>query len=143
MLLDDLTGTDQATHIQSIAHGVILLEQMNPNTAPIAAGCGSRVSAVWRFAADITTTPSRRAASRSIRAWLPPSTCHQHSPPKLASGIPEIDSLLGGGIEQGTSTLIVGAAGTGKSTLAVQFAAAAAGRGQKSALYIFDESPSL
>ena len=59
----------------------------------------------------------------------------------MESGIPEMDSLLGGGIEQGTSTLIVGAAGTGKSTLAAQFAAAAATRGQKSAMYVFDESP--
>jgi circadian clock protein KaiC len=64
-----------------------------------------------------------------------------HARERMASGISEIDSLLGGGIEEGTSTLIVGAAGTGKSTLAAQFAAAAAKRGQKTALYIFDESP--
>ena len=49
---------------------------------------------------------------------------------KLASGIAEMDTLLGGGIERGTSTLIVGAAGTGKSSLAAQFVAAAAARGQ-------------
>jgi circadian clock protein KaiC len=60
---------------------------------------------------------------------------------KLASDIAEFDALLGGGIEEGTSTLIVGAAGTGKSTVAAQFAAAAAGRGQRSALFVFDESP--
>jgi circadian clock protein KaiC len=60
---------------------------------------------------------------------------------KMPSQIPELDALLGGGIEEGTSTLIVGAAGTGKSTLAAQFAAAAAGRGQRGALFIFDESP--
>ena len=48
--------------------------------------------------------------------------------------------LLGGGIEEGTSTLIVGAAGTGKSTLAAQFVAAAAARGQHGAMFIFDES---
>jgi circadian clock protein KaiC len=59
---------------------------------------------------------------------------------KLSSGIAEMDSLLGGGIERGTSTLIVGAAGTGKSSLATQFVAAAAARGQSSALFIFDES---
>jgi circadian clock protein KaiC len=49
--------------------------------------------------------------------------------------------LLGGGIEEGTSTLIVGAAGTGKSTLAAQFASAAAARGQRAAIFAFDESP--
>ena len=60
---------------------------------------------------------------------------------KLSSEIAELDALLGGGIEEGTSTLIVGAAGTGKSTLAAQFAAAAARRGQHAALFLFDESP--
>ena len=60
---------------------------------------------------------------------------------KLPSDIAEFDALLGGGIEEGTSTLIVGAAGTGKSTLAAQFAVAAACRGQHAALFIFDESP--
>jgi circadian clock protein KaiC len=58
---------------------------------------------------------------------------------RLGSGLPELDRLLGGGIERGTSTLIVGAAGTGKSSLAAQFVAAAAQRGQKSAMFIFDE----
>jgi circadian clock protein KaiC len=48
---------------------------------------------------------------------------------------------LGGGIEEGTSTLIVGAAGTGKSTLAAQLVSAAAERGQRSAVFVFDESP--
>jgi circadian clock protein KaiC len=59
---------------------------------------------------------------------------------KLSSHIAELDTLLGGGIEEGTSTLVVGAAGTGKSTLAAQFAAAAAARGQRSAIFAFDEA---
>src|SRR4029077_14163685 len=68
----------------------------------------------------------------------------EHRQPKalqrLSSGLPALDSLLGGGIEQGTSTLIVGPPGTGKSTLAAQFSAAAAARGQHAAMFIFDES---
>jgi circadian clock protein KaiC len=60
---------------------------------------------------------------------------------RLTSDIPTLDALLGGGIEEGTSTLIVGAAGTGKSTLAAQFASAAARRQQPAALFVFDESP--
>jgi circadian clock protein KaiC len=59
---------------------------------------------------------------------------------KLASGIDALDELLGGGLEKGTSTLFVGAPGTGKSSVAVQFALAAANRGENSALFIFDES---
>ncbi|HET7132237.1 MAG TPA: ATPase domain-containing protein, partial [Gammaproteobacteria bacterium] len=60
---------------------------------------------------------------------------------RLESGIPELDTLIGGGLEEGTSTLVVGSAGTGKSTLAAQFAARAAERGESSAMYLFDESP--
>jgi circadian clock protein KaiC len=61
---------------------------------------------------------------------------------KLKSDITELDALLGGGIEEGTSTLLIGAAGTGKSTIAAKFAAAAAERGEQAALFLFDESPS-
>jgi len=51
-----------------------------------------------------------------------------------------LDALLGGGIERGTSTLFVGAPGTGKSSVAMQFAIAAADRGEHAAAFIFDES---
>ena len=59
---------------------------------------------------------------------------------QLSSGVPEIDSLLGGGIERGSSTLIMGPAGVGKSTLATQYAVAAAKSGEHAALFVFDES---
>lgn len=58
----------------------------------------------------------------------------------LPSGLKELDLLLGGGIERGTSTLISGTTGTGKSTLTAQFVHAAAARGEKSLMVIFDES---
>lgn len=61
----------------------------------------------------------------------------------LSSGSTELAALLGGGIERGSSTLILGPAGTGKSLLALTFAVAAAARGEKSALFIFDEECGL
>src|SRR5262249_40837329 len=68
---------------------------------------------------------------------------HRHSAKRrrLASGIPELDALMGGGLQDGTSTLLGGSAGRGKPTLAAKFAAAAAERGERAALYLFDESP--
>jgi circadian clock protein KaiC len=54
--------------------------------------------------------------------------------------LPQLDALLGGGLETGTSTLLMGAAGTGKSTIAALFAATAAARGEHASLFIFDES---
>ena len=55
------------------------------------------------------------------------------------SGILELDRLLGGGLDRGTSTLIAGPAGSGKSSIAVQYAAAAAERGENALMYVFDE----
>jgi circadian clock protein KaiC len=57
----------------------------------------------------------------------------------MSSGVPEFDELLGGGLELGTSTLLMGPAGSGKSTIASQFAASAAKRGEFAAIFIFDE----
>ncbi len=141
LLLDDLTAMDPDTHVQSIVHGVILLEQMNPEY-----GADRRRLRVRKYRGVAfrggyhdyaIRTGGIEVYPRLVAAEHRTSIVRQ----KMESGIPEIDSLLGGGIEQGTSTLIIGAAGTGKSTLAAQFAAAAAARGEKSALYVFDESP--
>jgi circadian clock protein KaiC len=61
----------------------------------------------------------------------------------LTSGIPKLDALLGGGVERGSSSLILGPAGTGKSLLALQFAIAAIKKGEKAALFVFDEELGL
>jgi circadian clock protein KaiC len=140
LLLDDLTA-DSDSHIQSIAHGVILLEQMNPEY-----GTDRRRLRVRKYRGVAFRGGYHDYAIRTGGLEVYPRLVaaeHRMATTrlKMASGIAEIDSLLGGGLEQGSSTLIVGAAGTGKSTMAAQFAAAAAGRGEKSAMYIFDESP--
>jgi circadian clock protein KaiC len=57
----------------------------------------------------------------------------------ITSSVPELDELLGGGLDRGTSTLLLGPAGSGKSSIATQFAAAAAERGEHAASFIFDE----
>ena len=57
----------------------------------------------------------------------------------ISAGIPEIDELLHGGIERGTTTIISGPSGVGKSTFGVQFMKEAAGRGERSVLYAFEE----
>jgi len=61
----------------------------------------------------------------------------------LNVGVPELDELLGGGIERGTVTIMAGPSGVGKTTTATQFAAAAAQRGERAAIYLFEESKSV
>jgi circadian clock protein KaiC len=140
LLLDDLTSTNHDLQVQSIAHGVIRLEQLYPEY-----GAERRRLIVLkyrgvRFRGGFHDYNIRRGGidvfPRLIASEhrMPPQT------EKLTSGIAEMDTLLGGGIERGTSTLLVGAAGTGKSSLAAQFVATAAAHGQKAAMFIFDES---
>jgi circadian clock protein KaiC len=62
---------------------------------------------------------------------------------RRSSGVAELDQLLGGGVEAGSSTLILGPAGTGKSLLAIVFIVAAIARGEKAALFVFDEELGL
>lgn len=58
----------------------------------------------------------------------------------VASGVSEVDALVGGGLDWGTSALLIGPAGVGKSTLAAQYVVAAAARGERAVIYVFDES---
>jgi len=141
VLLDDMTATDQDLQTQSIAHGVIRLEQSHPDYGSerrrlrVIKYRGTQFRGGYhdyvidrgglRVFPRLVASEHRRAASRQ----------------RLPSDVPALDALIGGGLEEGTSTLIVGAAGTGKSTLAAQFATAAAGRGQRSAFFAFDENP--
>jgi circadian clock protein KaiC len=61
----------------------------------------------------------------------------------VGSGIAELDALLGGGIARGTSTMLMGPSGVGKTTIASQYAVTAAGRGERAVIYLFDELPSV
>lgn len=140
VLLDDMTNTQQDLQVQSVVHGVIRLEQTNPGY-----GAERRRLVVLKY---------RGVAMRGgyhdyvIRQGglvvFPRLVAREHAieapDAALSSGVAEIDELLGGGLERGSSTLIVGAAGTGKSSLATQFAAEAASRGEQAAMFIFDES---
>jgi circadian clock protein KaiC len=64
----------------------------------------------------------------------------EFTPEQVSSGVPEIDEILNGGIERGTVTLISGPTGVGKTTLGAQFMKEAAGRGERSVVYQFEES---
>jgi circadian clock protein KaiC len=140
LLLDDLTGTDRDLQVQSIAHGALSLEQTNPDY-----GVDRRRLRVVKyrgrnFRGGYHDYLIRRGGIIVYLRLVAAEHRGNKLRGKISSDVPALDALLGGGLEEGTSTLIVGAAGTGKSTIAAQFACAAAKRGQHSALFIFDES---
>jgi circadian clock protein KaiC len=71
---------------------------------------------------------------------LIPEAYHQEFPSEaISSGVPDLDELLHGGFERGTITIISGPSGVGKSTLGLQFMKEAAGRGERSVVYTFEE----
>ncbi len=140
MLLDDMTSAAHDLQVQSIAHGVILLEQSNPDY-----GAERRRLRVVKFRGvgfrgGFHDYIIRRGGLTVFPRLVVGSSRSAIGAEKLSTDIDALDRLLGGGIEPGTSTLITGAAGTGKSTVAAQFVWAAANRGQRSAMFLFDES---
>src|SRR3982750_4720411 len=140
LLLDDLTAIDRDLQVQSIVHGALLLEHTVP-----AFGSARRRLRVTKFrGSDFRGGYHDYVIRRGGIDVFPRLVAAEHRQPvvreRMTSGLREIDTLLGGGLERGTSTLLQGAAGTGKSTVATLFAVAAAERGQDVAMFIFDES---
>lgn len=143
LLLDDKMIGDNIPadpHVLSLTHGVIEMEQFAPDY-----GTARRRLRVLKMRGvkfregyhDYTiTTGGLRIFPRLIAA-------EHHTPfvhDAVSSGIEEFDKLLGGGLDRGTTTLMLGTAGTGKSTLAMQFAAQMAARNEPSMIFTFDES---
>jgi circadian clock protein KaiC len=140
LLLDDLTATDHDLQLRSIAHGVLLLDQLNPEYG----GERRRLRVLKyrgvKFRGGYHDYVVRTGGIEVFPRLVASEHRHIAERRKLRSDIEALDSLLGGGIEEGTSTLVVGAAGTGKSTLAAQFVAAAADHGESAAMFVFDET---
>jgi circadian clock protein KaiC len=141
LMLDDLTAADHDLQVRSIAHGALLLE----HTIPTFGVVRRRMSVTKYRGSDFRAGYHDYVIRRGGLQVFPRLVAAEHrsatTRERLRSGLHEIDMLLGGGIERGTSTVIQGAAGTGKSTISALFAAAAAERGEHTTMFVFDESP--
>ena len=143
LFLDDRSGDGIDAQTHSIAHGVIALERTVPAYGP-----ALRQLHVTKFrGSDFISGHQDTLMRRGGLQVFPRLTPSDHSAPYhrdvVPSGVAALDELLGGGIERGTSTLLVGPAGSGKSTIATQYAIAAARRGAHAAVFTFEESRSL
>jgi circadian clock protein KaiC len=140
LLLDDNTSDISDLQLHSIAHGVISLEQTTP-----AYGAARRHLQIQKFrGTDFRGGYHDYVIRRGGLYVFPRLVAVEHSQPfergAIASGVTALDALLGGGPDRGTSTLLMGPAGSGKSTIAVQYAVACAARGEHAAIFAFDES---
>ena len=140
LLLDDGSGEGVDPQVESLAHGVIELEQVAPEYGSdrrrlrVVKIRGSKYRGGYHeFTIEtggIAVFP-RLVAAEHRRDYK-----HED----VSSGLEGLDALLGGGLTRGTSTLFIGPAGSGKSTMGLKFLVEAAGRGEKGALYTFDET---
>lgn len=142
VLLLDLMDAGADRQLESLSHGILYLEQASPEYGGARRRLRVKKLRETRFRDgwhDMTIEKGgihvfpRIVAAEHAEVQFRPETC--------SSGIGSLDALLGGGLDRGTSTLVLGPAGVGKSTLAAQFVKAAVDRGERAALFIFDEVP--
>jgi circadian clock protein KaiC len=141
LLLDDLTVQTEDRQLQSLAHGVLYLEQIPPDFGPDR----RRLRIVKLRGMKYRQGYHDYAIHTGGMVVYPRLVSAEHRTDiiaeQLASGNPALDDLTGGGPLRGTSLLLAGAAGTGKSTVSLQYGAAAAQRGERVKIYLFDERP--
>src|SRR3569623_495229 len=139
LLLDDRTSEPGDMQLQSLAHGVISMQQMPPEYG----GDRRRLRVSKLRGAPFTTGYHDFVIVHGGLAEFPRLIAADHHASfevtALSTDVPEIDAQLGGGLARGSSTIIMGPAGSGKSVLSAQLVCAAARRGTKSAIFVFDE----
>jgi circadian clock protein KaiC len=143
LLLDNPHPGSPDMLLQSVAHGVVTMEQLSPLY-----GAERRRLRIMKLRGlkyrggyhdFIIRTGGLEVFPRLVAA----EHHRDFRPEAVASGVPELDALLGGGPHRGTSLLLIGPSGCGKSAVASQYALAAAERGERAAVFAFDESAAM
>jgi len=143
VLLDDLTTETTDKTVHSVAHGVLRLEELAPDY-----GSERRRLKVVKYRGQryrggfhdfVIETGGVQVFPRLVSAEHKGGFKRE----VLSSTSAELNALLGGGVERGSSVLALGPAGSGKSILILTFVANAIARGEKAAIFLFDEERSL
>lgn len=145
LLLDDRSSTAGDLQLQSLAHGVVLLEQLSP----LYGAERRRLRVIKMRGVKYRGGFHDFSIEKGGLEVYPRLVAAEHKISKrenggygreqTSTGVVGLDNLLGGGLTRGTSTLVMGPAGSGKSAFACQHSVAAAARGEKTAFFAFDE----
>lgn len=140
MMVDDWAGEHRDTQLHSLVHGVISLERLQGEYGSMRRRLQIgklRDRAIREGYHDFAI---RQGGIEIFPRLVAAEHRTAHARQAISSGIERLDALLGGGLAKSTSTLVVGAAGTGKSSVATQFAMASAKRGERASIFLFDEA---
>ncbi len=141
LLLDDRSSRYADLELHSIVHGVISMDRMARNYGKTMRrievtklrGCAFREG----YHDYLIRSGGVVVFPRLVAAEY--GALHE-DPSQAKSGIPELDKLTGGGLGRGTSTLLIGPAGCGKTTLALRWLTTASENGERAAAFIFEET---
>ena len=143
IVIDHLTETTEDRQIEGIVHGVVTMTASTPSI-----GHTHRQIQVGKFRGHSFVEGFHDYRIKEGGVVVFPRVIPRSLPPQrvgemLETGDPDFDSMLGGGLEYASTTLISGQSGTGKSTLATLFATAVAAKGKKAAMFLFEERPEV
>lgn len=139
LLVSDGTAPSADRHLHSLAHGVLELEEMAPEYGPERRRLRVRKLRGSSFRGGFHDFAIRHGGLEVYPRLIAAEHGVPFSSEPLASGNANLDTMLGGGLSRGASTLFMGPAGSGKSTMLSVFAHASVERGEKAALFLFDE----
>jgi circadian clock protein KaiC len=139
LVLDDRTVSSREAEVQGLAEGVIRLSV----SSPMYGNTRRSLEVVKMRGVGFRGGAHDFAIEKGGLVVFPRLSAGQHvvsgNEGVVPSAVPEIDALVGGGLERGSATMIMGPAGVGKSSLALQFAVSAAAAGERVAFFIFEE----
>lgn len=143
LLLDHLEPAGGERHAEGIVHGVIRLEAKTPAIGIVQRRLTALKMRGMDFSEGYHDLRIRTGGVVVFPRVVPSESCETLSTRQLAPPQASLREMLGGGLEYGTTTLISGQSGTGKSTMATVFAVAAAQEGGKAAMFLFEERPEV
>ncbi|WP_373044495.1 ATPase domain-containing protein [Vulgatibacter sp.] len=142
LLVDYRTRESRDIHIESLVHGIFELEHHTIEFGSERRRISVRKLRGSEFRGGHHDYRIRKGGIAVFPRIIAAESRNDYTPQAFPSGIAGLDELLGGGVGTGTSTMLLGPSGVGKSTLASTWALAAAERGERAVVYLFDEGPS-